>query len=184
VNELPMEIREVRESERLVIGVVAPYDETTYLAPDPAGERIRRNAFARSIAHRSGKIPLLDAHERRMIMGVSRSLEETPGGLIGTFRVNEGDIGDTFLANVRNGYYGGLSAGFLPLGNVERGPDGVREIREAKLVEVSAVGVPAYEGAGLLAVRNAQDLDALLAPFRARPDVNLSPLPPLAYRPR
>jgi hypothetical protein len=31
-----------------------------------------------------------------------------------------------------------------------------------------------------MAVRSAQDLDALLAPFRVpRPDVNLSPIPPV-----
>jgi phage head maturation protease len=71
-----------------------------------------------------------------------------------------------------------MSVGFKPLRH-ERGDDGVREVVEAMLVEVSVVGVPAYEGAAMLAVRSAQSLDDLLAPFANRPAVNLSPIPPL-----
>lgn len=183
MNRLPMQLREVSESERLIVGVVAPYDEVTFLVNDPGGERIRRRAFARTIERRGDRIPLLDGHERRLQMGVSKRWHDTPEGLVGEFTVNAGDRGDRFLEDARNGYYGGLSAGFLPIDHA-RTADGVREIREAKLVEVSMIGVPAYEGAGLLAVRGAQDLNALLAPFRARPDVNLSPIPPLEYRTR
>lgn len=72
----------------------------------------------------------------------------------------------------------------MPLGHAHRSADGAREIAEAKLVEVSLVAIPAYEGSGLLAVRNAQSLDDLLAPFANRPDVNLSPMPHIGYRPR
>lgn len=178
---LAMELRSVSESERLVIGTVAPYDQTTYLVPEPGGERIRRGAFRRSIEHRGDRVPLFRNHDRTLRMGVSRSFAETAEGLLGEFRINDGEAGDALLAECRNGYFGGLSAGFLPLDR-ERGADGANEVTEGKLVEVSVVGHPAYEGAGMLAVRNAQDMDALLAPFLARPDVNLSPLPPIAYR--
>lgn len=177
---LAMELREVDEAQRVIVGVVAPYDEVTYLVPDPAGERVRRGAFARSIAHRAAKIPLLRNHDRTVKLGTSRTFAEEASGLLGEFVVNHGDAGDLLLEDCRNGYLGALSAGWLPL-DARRGQDGVREISEAKLVEVSVVAVPAYEGAAMLAVRNAQDLDALLAPFMARPDVNLDPIPPLPY---
>lgn len=177
-----MELRSVDEPRRLVIGTVAPYDETTYMVADPGGERIRRGAFRRSIAHRGDKVPLFRNHDRALRMGVSQRFEETRDGLLGEFRVNEGDAGDALLEECRNGYFGGLSAGFFPLDR-ERAADGANEVTEGKLVEVSVVGHPAYEGAGMLAVRNAQDLDALLAPFRApRPEVNLAPLPPVFYK--
>lgn len=182
MDELAMEIREVRTSERLIVGVVAPYDEVSYLVPDPAGERICRGAFARSINNRGDKIPLLRGHDRIKRMGVSREFSESAEGLIGTFVVNRGAEGDELLEQSRDGYYGALSAGFVPNGH-GRGADGVREIREAKLVEVSLLAVPAYEGAAMLAVRSAQDLEKILEPFRARPDVNLAPLPPILYRP-
>jgi Escherichia/Staphylococcus phage prohead protease len=180
VLDLTMELRQVDESQRLVVGVVVPYDELTYLTPDPRGERVRRGAFHRSIAHRADRIPLFRNHDRQMRMGVSRSFQEDDAGLLGEFRVNEGAPGDELLEEARAGYLSGLSAGFVPLDR-GRSQDGAAEILEAKLVEVSLVGHPAYEGAGMFAVRSAQDLDELLAPFRARPDVNLAPLPPLFY---
>jgi len=183
IEPLNMELRDVDERQRLIVGVVAPYDEVTYLVADPNGERVRRGAFARSIAHRGAKIPLLRNHDRTTRLGVSRTFTEDGAGLLGEFLVNNGDPGDLLLEDCRNGYLGALSAGWLPL-DARRGSDGVREVVEAKLVEVSAVAVPAYEGAAMLAVRNAQDLDALLAPFLARPDVNLDPIAPLAYRHR
>lgn len=184
MDTLAMELRSVRPEERLVIGVVAPYDELSYLTPDPAGERIKRGAFTKTIAQRGDKIPLLRNHDLSSRMGISRSFTETPEGLLGEFVVNPGDAGDALLEDARNGYLGAMSAGFLPLGHTRRGDDGAREVAEAKLVEVSLVAIPAYEGSGMLAVRSAQDLDAMLAPFRARPDVNLDPLPPFGYGPR
>lgn len=179
--EMLMELRSVDTTERLVTGVATPYDEITRLAGDPGGERMVRGAFKRSIVHRRDKIPLLDNHNRLRVMGRSTRFDDTAEGLIGTFRINGGDDGDRLLADLDHGYYGGMSIGFVPL-DVSRGADGVREVREAKLVEVSLVGVPAYEGAGLISVRNAQSLDELLAPFLNRPVVNLDPVAPIRYR--
>lgn len=179
-HSLAMELRDVRASERVILGVVAPYDEISYLVPDPMGERVCRGAFRRSIAARGAKVPLLRGHDTNRRYGLSQSFTEDPEGLQGMFRVNDGDAGDDLLADCRNGYLAAMSCGFQPV-KVTRGADGVREVQEAKLVEVSLVGVPAYEGAGLLAVRNAQ----LVQPsFPPRPDVNLDPVPRLAYRPR
>jgi HK97 family phage prohead protease len=178
-----MELRDVNPSQRLVIGIVSPYDETTYLAPNPNGERIRRGAFAKSIRQRGTKIPLHRNHDRNLRFGLSRSFTEEAGGLLGEFVVNPGDAGDRLLEECRDGYLPAMSAGWLPL-SVGRGGDGVSEVTEAKLVEVSLVGLPAYEGAQMLAVRSAQNLDDLLAPFRCRPDVNLDPIPPVVYRHR
>jgi hypothetical protein len=171
-----MEVRSLDASTRTLVGVAVPYGETTLLTSDPAGERFVPGAFARSIAHRGSKVPLLANHETERVMGYSTSFDDGDDALVGTFRVNDGDQGDALLADLRNGYYSGLSVGFVPLRS-RRADDGVREHTEAKLVEVSTVGVPAYEGAGLLAVRSAQSLDDLLAPFLARPDVNLQPIP-------
>ena len=53
-DQLAMEIRSVDDAERRIVGVVAPYDETTYLVPDPGGERIMRGALQGSIDHDRG----------------------------------------------------------------------------------------------------------------------------------
>jgi HK97 family phage prohead protease len=179
--ELLMELRRVDPTERVVVGVVAPYDEVSYLTPHIEGERIRRGAFARSIAHhRRAGIPLLRNHDMTTVMGYSTAFDDDDSGLVGTFRINEGDQGDTLLTDIRNGYLNGLSVGFQTIQSA-RGTDGVREVTEARLVEVSSVGLAAYEGAAMLAVRNAQSLDDILAPFLNRPDVNLDPLPAILY---
>lgn len=178
-DQLAMEIRSVDTSERTLVGVVAPYDQTTYLVADPGGERIARGAFSKSIRQRADKVPLHDNHGTQRRMGISKSFEDGDDGLVGTFLIYEGDKGDELLADLRHGYLGGMSVGFQPL-VATRGDDGAKEIREAKLVEVSVVGHPAYEGAGILAVRRAQLVqEDLLAPFRNPPAVNLEPIPRL-----
>lgn len=178
-----MNIRSVETDQRLIIGIAVPYDETTYRVP--GGERVKKGAFNRSIQHRGNKIPLAAAHDPRMVMGYSQEWEDTPEGLVGTFRVNDGDKGTQLLADVRDGYYPSMSVGFeVTRDGISRAADGVTEVREAKLVEVSLCGIPAYEGATVLAVRSAQNLDALLAPFQNIPKWDLDPLPPLVYRPR
>jgi HK97 family phage prohead protease len=181
--ELEMSLRAADVEARTVTGIVVPYDETTYLVPVAGGERVRRGAFTRSIRNRGDKVPLFRNHDRALRMGTSVGFEETDDGLLGTFRINEGDAGDALLAETRQGYYGGLSAGFMAVRR-ERGTDGAQEVVEGRLEETSLVGHPAYTGSGLLSVRNAEDRTALLAPFLARPDVNLAPVPPLRYGPR
>jgi uncharacterized protein len=183
MDELIMEVRHVDADAREMVGIVAPYDEVTYLTPDPQGERILRGAFAKSIRQRGGKIPLLRNHDQSRKVGNSSRFSDSADGLVGEFKIVAGDHGDLMLDDLRNGCLDMLSVGFQPLTAV-RGADGVREVKEARLVEVSVVAVPAYQGATVLAIRNAQNLDEMLAPFRSRPIVNLDPVPAVVYRPR
>lgn len=179
--QLSMEVRALQEDQRTIVGIAVPYDATTYRVP--GGEVVKRGAFLRSIQHRAGKIPLCRAHDPNHVMGYSTGFAEGDDGLEGTFIVNDGSMGDALLADVRNGYLPAMSVCFEAVqGGIHRGADGVREVREAKLVEVSLVGIPAYEGAAVLAVRSAQDMDALLAPFQNIPKWDLAPLPALRYR--
>jgi len=119
------------------------------------------------------------------VMGYSTAFTEADEGLEGSFRVNDGDLGDQLLTDVRNGYLPSMSVCFEAVRDgIVRNSAGIREVREAKLVEVSLVGIPAYEGAAVLSVRSAQDLDQLLAPFQNIPKWDLDPLPPIRYRGR
>jgi len=181
MDELVMEIRSVDADAREMVGMIAPYDEVTYLTPDPNGERILRGAFAKSIRQRGGKIPLLRNHDQSRKIGTSMRFVDSDDGLVGEFKIVPGDHGDAMLDDLRNGCLDMLSVGFQAI-RAGRGADGVREVKEGRLVEVSVVALPAYAGAAVLAVRNGQDLDALLAPFQNRPEVNLDPVAPLLYR--
>lgn len=181
MQSLSMEVRSLNEDQRTITGIAVPYDATTYRVP--GGEVVRRGAFARSIQMRAGKVPLCRSHDPHSVYGYSTSFDEASDGLVGTFRVNEGDAGDQLLTEVRQGYLPAMSVCFEAVRDgIVRTAEGIREVKEAKLVEVSLVGIPAYEGAAVLAVRSAQDLDQLLAPFQNLPKWDLDPLPPIRYR--
>jgi Escherichia/Staphylococcus phage prohead protease len=168
MNQLTMELRSVDPEGRTVIGVVAPYDEVTYLTGERDGEKIRRGAFKRSLGQKKQRIPLCRNHVHDVALGWSTRFVE--GDVLeGTFGVNDGGPGDDLLDELRQGYLTGMSVGFRPIRSV-RGDAGVREIVEAELIEVSMVGIPAYAGATLLSVRSA-------ALIPARPAVNLDPIP-------
>jgi hypothetical protein len=171
--ELAMQLRGVDVDGRTITGVVAPYDEISYLTPDPAGERIVRGAFRKSIEQRGRKVLLFTGHDNKAAgIGHASSWVDGADGLTATFTVSQGVRGDQALDDVRAELYGGLSVGFRPLVQT-RGEDGVREVREAALVEVSLVGVPAYDGARVLAVRAAVPVFDM----PPRPVVDLSPIP-------
>jgi Escherichia/Staphylococcus phage prohead protease len=175
LDQLVMELRSVDQLERVVVGVVAPYGEISFLTPNPAGERIRPGAFAKSLRQRAAKIPLFRSHDHTRKLGQSRSFSDDGTALIGEFAILPGEHGDLLLEDLRLGYLDGMSAGMRVL-NATRGRDGATEVREAMLAECSVTALAAYEGAALLSVRNAQTVNP--------PAVNLSPLPPLGYRPR
>jgi Escherichia/Staphylococcus phage prohead protease len=186
-DTLAMEMRSVSLDERLIVGVAAPYGTVSHLTPHPEGERIMRGAFRRSIAHRGDRIPLCRAHDHTHALGMAREWTDDDNALVGTFHVRQSALGDEALEEARDGYLSGLSVGFLPVaGGVTHGRDGVREVRDARLVEVSLTVIPSYDGAEVLAVRQAQSVGDIMAIFRAKPAVDLSPLPALwAYdRPR
>ena len=109
-DQLAMEIRSVDTSERTLVGVVAPYDQTTYLVADPGGERITRGAFD-EVDKRNvrDKVPLHDNHGTQRRMGICKTFEDGDDGLVGTFLIYEGDKGDCLLEDLRHGYLGGMS---------------------------------------------------------------------------
>jgi HK97 family phage prohead protease len=152
MDQLPMELRSVQATRREVTGRLIPYGEVSYLTPDPGGERVMPGAFTRSIAGR--KVPLFRAHDHASKLGTSTRFTETADGLEGVFAIVPGRRGDELIDDVRNGVLAAMSVGFKAM-RTTRGADGVREVREAQLVEVSLVGLPAYAGAEGLALRHA-----------------------------
>jgi len=150
-----MEIRAVDIDERIITGVCAPYDEVSYLVPDPSGERIVRGAFTKSLRQRHDRILMFRGHDHDRAIARSRSFDDGDAGLVGVFHARPSLAGDEALEEARDGYLPGLSIGFRAM-NTRRGADGVREVTEAALIEVSLVTIPAYAGAQVLAVRDGE----------------------------
>lgn len=150
--QLPMELRGEPDG-RTIHGVCVPYDEISYLTPNPQGERVLRGAFTKSIRQQAGKIFLFRSHDHSHPVGKAVEFRDEPDGLHGAFQIRQSILGDECLEDVRQGYLPALSIGFRPL-QVRRGKSGETEVVEGMLKEVSLLPIGAYDGARVLALRS------------------------------
>jgi HK97 family phage prohead protease len=153
MSQLPMEYRGQDLEARTLHGCCVPYDEISYLTPNPNGERVRRGAFAKSIRQQDGKIFLFRAHDHSRPIGKALGFTEEADGLHGTFHIRENLLGDEVMADLREGYLPAMSIGFRAI-QTRRGPNGETEVVEGMLKEVSILPLGAYDGARVLALRN------------------------------
>ena len=51
----PLELRVADLDERIVEGIVVPYGETSFLTPEPAGERFLRGSLTRTVNERGAE---------------------------------------------------------------------------------------------------------------------------------
>ena len=166
-----LEVRDTASDGRTITGVAVPYDEVTDGVP--GGERFARGAFRRSLnaIRDSGSWPkLFVGHQHsRSAVGKALTLEETRDGLEGEWRLANTEAGREAAVEVAEGVLDSLSVGFRAIR--EGMADGVREVREARLIECSLVSMPAYEGARVTSVRS---VGAVMLP--PAPTVDTSPI--------
>lgn len=168
-----VELRVPDTSERIVEGVVVPWNETSFLTPDPRGERFRPGSLTRTIKERGERVKLYRNHDHGTAIGKALAWKSThEGGLWGQFRIAATPAGDDVLLELREGMLDAFSVGFRPVREA-RGGDGAREIVEAHLHEVSLCPIGAYDGARVLAMRSPSSSTSTLPPM---PEVNLAPL--------
>ncbi len=169
-----LEVRESAEGRR-VCGIAAPFnkrfDTGDYV------EEFARGAFAKSIADRGDKIPLLEGHRQdAMPLGRAIHLEERSDGLYAEFLISRTGRGDEALQLARDGVMHSFSVGFVPVRDKRRTTADGRPLvvrDEVKLHHVGLISeVPAYDDAKVLAVRDYDPDDELAAPrlsvWRAR----------------
>lgn len=144
---------ELREDARTLVGVVVPYGVDTRVGRYV--ESFARGAFAGVDVD---QVPLLAAHAHAELpIGRVVELTEEDRGLVGSFLVADSPKGQEVLALARAGVPLGLSVGFVPTED-RWNTDRTRVVRlRARLAEVSVVGVPAYPGARVEAVRSLDD---------------------------
>ena len=163
--------------ERIVEGIVVPWGETSFLTPDPKGERFVAGSLSRTVADRGQAVKLFRNHDHARAVGRPVVWNAEDGrGLWGRFRIASTPAGDDVMAEVREGMLDAFSVGFRPIRS-RRGADGAREVLEAALHEVSIAPIGAYDGARVLAVRT-PTVNPTVPPM---PAVNLDPIPPVNY---
>jgi hypothetical protein len=140
-----------------ISGIAVPYEVRSDMVPDPRGEVFKRGAFKRNVANMvaSGKLPkLFLGHDHRQAVGRLTALDDTDEGLLFEARLAGTPSGEAAAVEVREGTLDSVSVGFVAV-RERRGAQGVREVVEARMVELSLTPLPAYEGAGVLAFRAA-----------------------------
>jgi HK97 family phage prohead protease len=138
--------------------LAVPFDQPTTVSDGGPSylEAFQRGAFDRTIRERGDRVRLLAGHDRgRLPIGKAVSLVEASDGLHATFQVGTSTAAEDALALVRDGIADSVSVGFRPVKHERRGD--VLWRTEVRLDEVSLVALPAYDGARVLALRNAPD---------------------------
>lgn len=144
---------EVRAEGRTLLGTVVPY-----------GRQVRVGAYRESFARGAftgtdpATVPLLVAHRHAALpIGRAATLTDEEARLAGEFTLAQTRDAEEVLALARDGVPLGLSVGFAPVVD-QWSPDRRSVVRvRGMLAEVSVVGVAAYAGARVDAVRAAQD---------------------------
>jgi len=149
----------VNQRERLIETIAVPWDEyTAQPVPFEDGnyrERFTRGAFAHLVSN-PGRIAVNMGHDRSAIIGKVERLENQPTGLYARMKIADTPAGHDALQLASEdmlapsvGYYTRQG------GYVKNRRAGTVEIRQAWLDHIALVGVPAYTGAQVLAVREA-----------------------------
>jgi hypothetical protein len=162
----PVELRLDASDGRVLEGVAVPYGTVTMKGPYPGGERFSRGSFKRSVKNQASRLPkLFRNHDHGQAVGTAVSMRDTDEGLVASWRIADTPAGNAVLQEVREGVLDSLSVGFQAVR--EEAVDGVREIREARLLEVSLTPMPAYDGAVVMSLRTASE--PIIAP---RPEID------------
>jgi len=160
---------EIKESAvdidaRTFEGYASTFDE------DQTGDVIHQGAFLKSIteAFPAGRIKVLWQHSEPL--GMPLEMKEDSYGLYVKGKVSKTRLGDEALELMRDGVIDRMSIGFsIPKGKSDYDENGVRHIREVKLMEFSPVTFPANEAAiitGVKSIRAAIDQGAKIEDVR------------------
>lgn len=119
--------------------------------PDNGGDVILPGAFAASL-ERGLSVPLLWQHQPGRVIGRIEHLSEDQRGLRVIAALDGAGDGAKAGSLLTQGRVGGLSFGYRVRGSERK--DGVRELQELELVEVSLVAKPMQKLARVHAVEN------------------------------
>jgi HK97 family phage prohead protease len=179
-----LEVRnaETMAEERVMRLLLVPYGEVSHLTKYPQGERFLKGAFRKAASEfRGRKTPLylFRAHEHSRAVGRATSLTDTAEGPIAEFKIAGTPAGDEVIQEHREGLLSAVSVGFRAIADSINRNDGVREVREAALLETSVLPIGAYDGAKVLEYREPTiDLSA----YRVPPPPTIDPALPWGRR--
>lgn len=150
---------------RTVHGILVPYNTPARVSDGGPSyqEMFAPGAFTRDIQARNGDfraVKFLYQHDHTEPIGRAVELSEDAAGFYGAFRVAKTSRGDEALELLREGVLDSFSIGFRAIDPAPGDPFDPREVvvrTKAALRETSLVTFPAYVGALVAGVRDAQE---------------------------
>lgn len=148
-------------NERTFAGYASTWDL------DQGGDLITKGAFTKTINEAGGRVKVLWQHSEPI--GRPLSMEEDEKGLFVTAKISKTRLGDEALELMKDGVLDRMSIGYrIPEGKSEYNADGIRIIRELKLLEFSVVTFPMNEAAVITDVKRVRDMVSVNRNFSAK----------------
>lgn len=124
---------------------------------DQGGDLIIKGAFSKTLKEAGGRVKVLWQHSEPI--GRPISMEEDDKGLFVKAKISKTRLGDEALELMADGVIDRMSIGYrIPEGKSEYNSDGIRLIRELKLLEFSVVTFPMNEAAVITDVKRVRDM--------------------------
>ena len=158
----------VDSEARTITGLAVPYGVA---ASNGAGTwRFRKGSLKWGD---TGRIKLLRDHDHLKAIGRAVKLQNTPDGLVATFKVARGPDGDAALSLAEDGVLDGLSVGVdFTDDSYARGTDGVNDVGKAALREISLTALPAFDDSRVTSVAASDsERDLQMTDVQAEPAV-------------
>jgi HK97 family phage prohead protease len=140
-------------------GVVKGY-ASVFDNKDSDNDIIRKGAYKKTIEENGRRVKYLYQHDMDKPLGKMVHLEENDKGLVFEAQIAKTRLGEDVIELIKSGVITENSVGILPI--QKEMVDGVRNITEVKLFEVSAVTLAANDQAMILDVKGNIDQTKLL----------------------
>lgn len=151
LKSLNFEQKAVNKSERTFEGYASTFDL------DLGGDLITKGAFTKTLQEAGARVKVLWQHSDPI--GRPIEMEEDDKGLFVKAKISKTRLGDEALELMHDGVIDRMSIGYrIPEGKSEYNSDGIRIIRELKLLEFSVVTFPMNEAAVITDVKRVRDM--------------------------
>lgn len=158
-KQSPMgEVIDADKKAGIVKGYASVFDNK-----DSDNDIIRKGAYSKTIQENGRRVKYLYQHDMDKPLGKMVHLEEDAKGLVFEAQIAKTRLGEDVIELIKAGVITENSVGILPL--QKEMVDGIRNITEVKLFEVSAVTLAANDQAMILDVKGNVDQTKLLKRF-------------------
>jgi HK97 family phage prohead protease len=133
----PVEIKDFKADgdDWKVSGYASTFDNI-----DLGYDVVMPGAFDRTLKERR-RVSFLHSHDMRMVLGTVQKMHTDKRGLFGEFKISQTQLGKDTRQLLMDGAMGGFSIGYQT-NEADMTKDGIRQLKDVDLIEVSVVAIP------------------------------------------